>query len=552
MQLQPHPFSIPFVMAALISAGFAATIWRHRFAPGAISLFIHMLGLVIWSGGNAAMWLSTTLHAQLFWLNISWLGMLVVPATFFVFSLQVSHNERLVSPKLILLLSIEPLVGMALVWTNDFHHLVFDPPQLWVTDSLAHLQISCAIFPWVDIVYSSILIVVGIWFLTRTLGDGGSLLRAQTQTVLKGAYLSLAANLVYLIPGLSAAIGLNVAPFVFTLTGTIYFFAITRQKLLELIPVAHSILINSMTDGVMVLDLQDRILEMNPAAGKFLNVTPTQMVGLRAKDVLASWKETTKPFWDQTEIRTEVNVAQDIPRYIDLNITPLVDARQHSFGRILVFRDISSRKQGESILKDSNKQLHEQLDEIRLLHEQLHEQATRDPLTNLYNRRYLEDMLSQELARANREGYPVCAIMIDIDRFKRVNDNCGHKAGDEVLQSLAALIVGHIRHFDAACRFGGEEFVIVMPNLSIETARERADFLRREFENIALPCSDLESGPTLSIGVASYPVDGANSEQLLNAADQALYAAKGSGRNRVMVYSELTEKRELSDSKTSQ
>ena len=137
--------------------------------------------------------------------------------------------------------------------------------------------------------------------------------------------------------------------------------------------------------------------------------------------------------------------------------------------------------------------------------------------------------------------------MMDIDDFKRVNDTCGHKTGDEVLQALSTLIVLHIRRFDAACRYGGEEFVIVMPKLSIETARERAEFLRNEFSNMSLPCSKQESSPTLSIGLAAFPFDGMNGEQLLDAADQALYAAKGSGRNCVVVYSELEDRRELSD-----
>jgi diguanylate cyclase (GGDEF)-like protein len=223
-----------------------------------------------------------------------------------------------------------------------------------------------------------------------------------------------------------------------------------------------------------------------------------------------------------------------------------MDGRKHTLGRLMVFRDVTMRKQNEAILKDANKQLNEQLKEISALRDQLHEQATRDPLTNLFNRRYLEESLGQELARALRENYPVCMIMMDIDQFKFVNDSCGHKAGDDVLQALASLIVLKIRRFDVACRFGGEEFLIVMPMLSLETARERAELLRSEFENMPLSCSSLQAHPTVSIGVACYPYDGTDSEQLIKAADRALYAAKGSGRNRVVTHSEAM-KSALSD-----
>ncbi len=328
-------------------------------------------------------------------------------------------------------------------------------------------------------------------------------------------------------------------PLVHTLAGGIYVYAIYRTKLLDIVPVVHSTLINSMTDGVVVLDEQNRIVEMNPAAGQFLGMAPRLASGRDAREVLSNWQETNQPFWDQAEVHTEVLVAQEIPRTLNLSITPLLDGKKSITGRMLVFRDITSQKQQEASLSNTNKLLNEQLDEIRILRDQLSEQATRDPLTNLYNRRYLEEMLLKELARASRENYPVYVIMLDIDRFKRVNDTCGHKVGDEVLQSLASIITLHIRRFDTACRYGGEEFVIVMPKLSGETARERAEFLRREFANMPLPCTNMKGSPTLSIGLASYPLDGYEGEQLLDAADQAMYVAKSSGRNRVVSYSEL-------------
>ena len=551
MQLQPHPFSIPFLLAAIVSAGFAVTIWRLRHAPGAISLFVHMLGLATWSGANAAMWLSTSLRAQLFWLDFSALGILFVPAIFLLFSLQISHNERLLTRRLIFFFTIEPLIGLSLIWTNGLHHLVYGPAKLWVSKGLAELHWSPGPFIPVDAVYSYLLMAAGIWFLVRSLKKGGHLMQAQLKMVILGASLSLCADLVTLLPSLSSGNGLDAVPIVYTLAGGIYVYAIYRTKLLDLIPVAHSALINSMTDGVVVLDEQDRIVEMNPAAGKFLGITPGQAAGRGAKQILSAWRETTRPFWNQSEVRTEIVVTQDIPRTIDLNVTPLTDRKKRTTGRVLVFRDITRRKQDEAILKDTNKELNGQLNEIRTLRDQLRDQATRDPLTNLYNRRYLEEMLLQELARASRENYPIGVIMMDIDRFKRVNDTCGHKAGDEVLQALAALIISHIRRFDAACRFGGEEFVIVMPRLPGEMARERAEFLRKEFANMPLPCADMKTSPTLSIGLASYPLDGNDSEQLLNAADQALYAAKSSGRNRVVVYSELVERRGSSEDNNS-
>lgn len=546
MQLQPHPFSIPFLLAAIVSAGFAATIWRLRHAPGAISLFVHMLGLAIWSGANAALWLSTSLRAQLFWLDFAALGLAIIPFTFFTFSLQVTRNEQTLTRRLAFLLALEPLAGLLLVWTNDFHHLVYSPAQLWITNGLAELQWRPGLWLRVDAVYMILVFSAGIWFLARSVSRNGKLHRQQMGIILAGACLPLFAELIQLSPLSKANWNLDLSPVLFTLSGGLYFYAISQRKFLDLVPVEHSRLLQSMTDGMIVLDLQDRIVEINPAAERFLGIQSAQVIGHKAREMLLGWEETTKPFWDQADIRTEIVIAQDIPRTVDLKITPLVDSKKHSTGRMLVFRDITSRKRDEAALKNANRQLREQLVEISALRDELRDQATRDPLTNLFNRRTLEETLAQEFSRAQRENSPVCVIMLDIDRFKRVNDTCGHKTGDEVLQALAALIVLHIRRFDMACRFGGEEFVIVMPHLSIETARERAEFLRREFANLPPACANLKSSPTLSIGLASYPCDGTDGKQLLAAADQALYAAKSAGRNRVVVYSELAEKRGLS------
>jgi diguanylate cyclase (GGDEF)-like protein/PAS domain S-box-containing protein len=379
---------------------------------------------------------------------------------------------------------------------------------------------------------------IGIGFLVHSMSHNGDLHRWQIKMILAGACLPLIADLIYLSSLSEYLFDLDLSPILFTLSGGLYFYALSQRKFLDLIPVAHSRLIQSMPDGVIVLDLQDRVVEMNPAAEHFLGIQSAQTIGRRAREVLSGWEETTGPFLDQMDIRTEIVIAQDIPRTIDLKITPLIDSKKRSTGRMLVFRDITTRKLDEAALKNVNEQLHEQLDEICTLRDQLHEQAIRDSLTNLFNRRYLEESLAQELARAERENFPVCLIMIDIDKFKRVNDTCGHKVGDEILQALATLIVLHIRRFDVACRFGGEEFVIVMPKLSIETARERAEFLRKEFARMALPCAELKARPTISIGVAAYPFHGANNEQLLHAVDQALYAAKSAGRNRTVVYLE--------------
>jgi diguanylate cyclase (GGDEF)-like protein/PAS domain S-box-containing protein len=166
------------------------------------------------------------------------------------------------------------------------------------------------------------------------------------------------------------------------------------------------------------------------------------------------------------------------------------------------------------------------------LRETLHRQAIHDPLTGLYNRRYLEDALDREMRRATRKGVPVGILMLDLDRFKLYNDTHGHVAGDALLRAFGAYLQGNIRVEDIACRYGGEEFAIILPDVGLEKALERAEHIREGAPGIPVMLDGrrLEAA-TISIGVAALPTHGTSPEAVLRAADAALYAAKAEGRN---------------------
>lgn len=216
---------------------------------------------------------------------------------------------------------------------------------------------------------------------------------------------------------------------------------------------------------------------------------------------------------------------------------------QVAFTRILRLRVTREALQvRERELMEANDALHRNLREIDELQEQLREQANRDPLTGLYNRRYLDSTLERELARCKRDGNPLALILIDIDHFKQVNDTYGHQAGDEILLRLAALLAGMARAGDVACRYGGEEFLLLMPTMPMASARERAEALRIAFEALEVPFGAFKLKATVSIGIAAYPGQGISADELIRSADTALYRAKNLGRNRVEVESEGVNK----------
>ncbi len=165
------------------------------------------------------------------------------------------------------------------------------------------------------------------------------------------------------------------------------------------------------------------------------------------------------------------------------------------------------------------------------LQEELREQSTHDPLTGLYNRRYLEETLGRELILAERVGHPVSVILGDLDYFKTVNDRYGHLAGDEVLRVFGNLMKRFVRGSDIYCRYGGEEFLLVLPQMPEDTAVERAEQLRGAMAAVPIAHGASSIMVTVSFGVATFPRDGRTGDELIAAADSALYAAKAAGRN---------------------
>jgi len=215
-------------------------------------------------------------------------------------------------------------------------------------------------------------------------------------------------------------------------------------------------------------------------------------------------------------------------------IVPGIDGRPDSV--LSLAQDVTERLRSQATLEEVNVKLKQRLDDIHELQAQLREQVMRDPLTGMYNRRYLDDALPGEISRAIREQAPLALMMMDIDHFKRVNDTHGHQTGDEVLRMLAEILRNEARRSDVACRYGGEEFVLLLPKMNLESARARAERWRQMFAEMDVTGEGGKFRCTLSVGIAVFPDHGNSAEDLLRNGDRALYLAKALGRNRVVTY----------------
>ncbi len=206
-----------------------------------------------------------------------------------------------------------------------------------------------------------------------------------------------------------------------------------------------------------------------------------------------------------------------------------------SIGVTTYIRNQQLRRTREA-LQLSEQALKQQLVEIQVLRDELQEQATHDQLTGLYNRRFLDIIEARELALCKRESKHLAVIMVDVDHFKKVNDSYGHPAGDEVLKRLASLLLEKVRATDVVCRYGGEEFLLLLPNMPPANALLRANEWRTAFAREIVQLGDIGVQATVSMGIASSPLHGEVFAELIRCADQALYRAKEEGRNRVVLY----------------
>jgi diguanylate cyclase (GGDEF)-like protein len=234
--------------------------------------------------------------------------------------------------------------------------------------------------------------------------------------------------------------------------------------------------------------------------------------------------------------RGEMPVQSEIPlniagqdRYYDLQIFPLKSPRKRYAGQIIILRDITSWKLAEHKLSDT-------MVELKALQEKLYDQSVRDPLTDLYNQRFLAEIIQGEIGRAKRDAHPVSMIIMDLDRFKDINDTFGHQVGDLVLKHAAKILTGQSRASDYVFRYGGDEFLILLPSTHPQAAYQYAQRLRSHFERSCMDYTGEKITVTISSGVATFwPGEEAPEQALVNA-DSALYQAKAKGRNSVVLF----------------
>ncbi|BCG61497.1 histidine kinase N-terminal 7TM domain-containing diguanylate cyclase [Paenibacillus sp. URB8-2] len=448
------------------------------------------------------------------WLKIEYLGMPFIAPASLLMVIHFLGMERLITRARLIGFGFIPCLTTVMVWTNDYHHLFYR--------SLYLRPFSPA--PLVDFVMGPGYIVHGSFTFGCLLAATCLMLsqwnkmkrvyRRQFLTILLGLALPTIGSFIYLMG--KTPYGMDPVPVIMSLTSALYIWAILSRGMLTAAPIARSNLFESMRDGVLVMDFSDRLIDFNRAAAGMIQGLDAASIGHPlARIFLPGGKEAVAYVMEADPLHQEERELQwsngDDICYYEIRSSPVIKRGGQVAGRMIMLIDVTERK---------------------LLQDKLRQLATIDSLTGICNRTYFMEQSSEVLKNCSPENGSMSIALFDVDHFKNINDRYGHGFGDSALCHITDICRSHLRQGDVFGRYGGEEFVLCLPDTSLDQAARLADRIRRAIEAESLQTPNGRISVTVSFGVTEA-VPGCTLEELLTEADHALYASKRGGRNAV-------------------
>ncbi|MGY2066645.1 histidine kinase N-terminal 7TM domain-containing diguanylate cyclase [Blastococcus sp. SYSU DS0619] len=540
--MTPQGWALLFACAAVISLVTAGLAWRRRAGnAAATALAVTMVGVSAWSAADAVLHGVGSQVVRAVYPPVLLASVGVAVAGIHALSCAVADPSWRLGPRGFALLAVEPVLMVLAASLPATRHLVMVGHEAAGSETLE--QVTLGPLFLAHTLYSYGLVGVAYWRLLRRWRVAAGVFRRQITVLLAAAAAPTVGNVLAL--GLQeSGHGVDVTPLFFLVTGLVDCWALLRLGLLRLIPVAREQVVDTLPDAVLVVDPAGILIDLNPAARRMLHRLRPDLEGLDlvGRQLAAIAGERALAVLDRTERLDGHRVAEVAPGlWLDVRDTPVSDPRGRALGRIVVARDVSDQERRQAAMESLNRRLAEQVDENERLRAELAEEAVRDPLTGLHNRRQLDRALAADGRRRGGDA-GTAVVVVDIDHFKSVNDRFGHAAGDVVLTAVADVLRLATRDGDTVARMGGEEFVLVLPGMTGAQAVARAERVRQECGALRHELGGEIVQVTVSAGVAAGPVGGEAADALLAAADQALYRAKATGRNRVVAASGVDDR----------
>lgn len=523
VSLQFTPHILPLLGAALLSVVLLPTAWRNRRDPVAVWFTATLVAIFVWSVGYALEIMAVELRDKILLANLQFIA---VPAVAVCWWEMVRRHVGLRRP---------PWVLTGIAWAIPVLTLVIafaNPGQIF--RGAPHIDTIATLFPvlhadygpwyWgVLLPFLALVTLVSLTALATAFLRGDAFHRRQHALLFVALLLPAMGGFAYAFD-LTLWRDYNPAVALLGLSGALVAVALFRCQLFAAVPLALEKVVEDLCDPVIIADRSGRLVDLNLSARRLTGIDLRKAAALPVAQAFGEYPALAAlllaPAVPEGEPSAEVTIEEDgVRRHFAVTSSPVSTRGGEYVGRVLLMHDVTER---EELLR------------------QARELANSDDLTSLPNRRHFFELTEKEYERARRHGVSLSFLLMDIDHFKNVNDTFGHRVGDQLLQELAAACRGVLRVSDVIGRVGGEEFAILLPETGLEDAVEVAGRLRQTVESLHI--IDERTGShvavTASMGLAQLAHGLLGEEDtfhvLYEQADQALYAAKRSGRNMVV------------------
>ncbi len=357
MGWQFPPYVILLILSTLISMVLAIYAWKRRQTPGSAPFALLMLAVGVWSFSYALGLMSTNLSAIYFWAKVEYLGIVSIPALWLIFAIQYTGREQWLTRRNLILLCAVPVIILLLVWTSRSHGLFYAEIGLETIDSFVIMTLTPGVVYWLNVIYTYLLFLAGTSLFIQMALHVSRPYRKQISIIVGGMLIVLFASILYLL-GITPIPYLELEPMVFTLMGLVIAWGMFRYNLLDIVPVAREKIVENMSDGVIVFDVQLRVVDINPAAESMIGCSAADVIGKTIEQIPFVQSDLVKRFDGVAEVHKQVLVGERADQhYYDVRISPIYDRKDELTGRMMVLRDITEIKQTERALQQRTQEL---------------------------------------------------------------------------------------------------------------------------------------------------------------------------------------------------